>query len=70
MVYGVKVETHGIGRGLFLISILSIAVWVELIRQLYFVLFEWVRWFGGLTRDFRAENAKKSWSGRSAALFG
>jgi hypothetical protein len=44
--------------GTFLISILSITVWVELIRQLYFFWIERVKWFWDLTCDFWAENAK------------
>jgi hypothetical protein len=41
----VKCEAPGVAGGFFLISILSISVWVELIRQLYFVWVEGVRWF-------------------------
>jgi hypothetical protein len=59
-----KTKSPGFGRGLFLISILSITVWVELIRQLYLVLIEGVRWFWGLTCDFWAENAKKKCNGK------
>ena len=39
--------------GAFLISINSIAVGVELVRQLYFVLFHGVRSVGGLTGFWR-----------------
>src|SRR5260370_32633398 len=44
-----------VGRGLFFLSILSIADGGELTCKLYFLLFEGVRWFWGLTCDFWAE---------------
>ena len=50
----VKCEAPGFGRGLFFLSILIIADGGELTCQLYFLLFEWVRSFGGLTCDFWA----------------
>jgi hypothetical protein len=34
------------------------------IRQLYFLWFEGVRWFWGLTCDFWGENAKKNLRGQ------
>jgi hypothetical protein len=51
-------ETQTETLPVFSIYISSIAVGVKLIRQLDLVSFEQVRWFGGLTCDFWAENAK------------
>jgi hypothetical protein len=56
--YGLNAKSPAVAQGLFLISILSIADGVELIRQLDFLLFDVVRWFLGLTCDLWAENAK------------
>ena len=60
-VYGLNAKPPAVGRGLFLISILSIADWRELTCQLYFLLFEGVGSFWGLTCDFWAENAEKKY---------
>src|SRR5216683_3623813 len=57
--YWLKCESPSRCRSFFLISILSIAVWMELTCQLYFLLFEGVRWFWGLTCDFWAENSER-----------
>ena len=57
--YGLNAKPPAVGRGLFLISILSIADGGELTCQLYFIWFEGVRWFWGLTCDFWAENFEK-----------
>src|ERR1700756_2143187 len=56
------------GRGLFFLTIISIAISIadggELTCQLYFILFEGVRWFWGLTCDFWAENAERNFEGQ------
>src|SRR5258706_2139439 len=44
---------------------LSIADGGELTCQLYFLLFEGVRWFWGLTCDFSAKNAKNKCNGKN-----
>ncbi len=58
-----KCENPADGRVFFLIYIFSIPVWMELKRQVYFLLFDGVRLFWGLTRDFWAENAKNKLRG-------
>jgi hypothetical protein len=55
-------ESPAFGRA-FLSTISSLPDWVELIRQLYLYLFQWVRWFWDLTCDFWAENAKNNFGG-------
>src|SRR6266446_243841 len=47
----VKSEAPVFCRG-FLISVLSIADWVKLLRHAYVVCFVSVKWFGDLTRFF------------------
>ena len=48
-----------VGR-VFLISVSSIAGSTELIRHVDVVLFEGVRWFGGLTCVFGGKNAQNN----------
>ena len=55
-------ESPAFGRA-FLSTISSLPDWVELIRQLYLYLFQWVRWFLDLTCDFWAENAQNKFGG-------
>jgi hypothetical protein len=52
-------EKPRLGPGLFLISNLIIEDWVELKCHADVADLLWVRWFGGLTCDFWAENGKR-----------
>ena len=56
-------------RAYFLTLILSIAVGVKLIRQLDFLLFEWVMGFWDLTCDFWVENAKNKYTDRNRSEY-